>query len=67
MKTTTPLKSIRAKCIDCCCGQLSEVRLCTSEDCSLYQYRLGNDPARKGKGGNPHIQELAHKRNNLSS
>ena len=25
-----PLKAIRAKCLDCCCGQANEVKLCPS-------------------------------------
>jgi len=46
----TPLKAIRAKCLDCCCGQANEVRLCPSSDCTLWPYRLGHNPARKGLG-----------------
>lgn len=46
----TPIKAIRAKCLDCCCGQVNEVRLCPCTECSLYSYRLGKDPARAGKG-----------------
>ena len=26
----TPMKAIRAKCLDCCCGSSNEVRLCTA-------------------------------------
>lgn len=37
----TPLKSIRAKCLDCCCGQSAEIKNCTVEKCPLYPYRLG--------------------------
>ena len=48
----TPLKAIRLKCLDCCCGSVYEVKLCPSEDCPLYPYRLGHNPARKGLGGN---------------
>lgn len=43
----TPIKAIRAKCLDCCCGQASEVALCVCEDCSLYPYRFGKNPNRK--------------------
>lgn len=28
MKVLTPIKAIRAKCLDCCCQQQIEVRLC---------------------------------------
>ena len=45
-KPLTPLKAIRAKCLDCCCDQPKEVRLCPCEDCPLYPYRAGCDPSR---------------------
>lgn len=51
-KPTTPIKAIRAKCLNCCCGIQSEVRLCPCHDCPLYPYRMGHNPARKGMGGN---------------
>ena len=41
----TPIKAIRAKCIDCCCGSYKEVRLCTVIDCALYPYRMGRRPS----------------------
>ena len=40
----TPIKAIRAKCIDCCAGQPKEVRLCACEKCPLYPYRMGHRP-----------------------
>lgn len=40
----TPIRSIRAKCLDCCCGSALEVRLCPAADCSLYPYRMGHRP-----------------------
>ena len=36
----TPLKAIRAKCLDCCGGQANEVRLCPCPDCTLYPFRF---------------------------
>jgi hypothetical protein len=51
MKATTPLKAIRAKCLDCSGGQPSEVRECPMPDCPLHTYRMGMDPNRKGIGG----------------
>ena len=50
MKRLTPVKAIRAKCLDCCCGQPKEVRLCVIPDCPLYNYRFGKNPNRKGIG-----------------
>ena len=40
----SPLKAIRAKCIDCSAGQLSEVRDCPNEKCALYSFRMGKNP-----------------------
>lgn len=40
----TPLKAIRAKCLDCCCGQAGEVRLCEVQSCPLYEFRMGHGP-----------------------
>lgn len=45
MKILTPLKAMRAKCLDCCCDQAKEVELCTCKDnCPLWPYRLGKNP-----------------------
>ncbi len=48
----TPIKAIRAKCLDCMCDSAQEVRLCPCQDCPLYPYRMGHNPNRKGMGGN---------------
>lgn len=42
----TPVKSIRAKCLDCCAGSAHEVRLCTATECPLYHYRMRHRPKR---------------------
>ena len=39
MKTLTPLKAIRANCLDCSGGSPAEVRLCVIPDCPLYCYQ----------------------------
>lgn len=44
MKKLTATKAIRAKCIQCCCGSLKEVKLCASEGCALWHFRLGHAP-----------------------
>lgn len=51
-KVLTPIKAIRAKCLDCMCDSAQEVRLCPCQDCPLYPYRMGRNPNRKGMGGN---------------
>ena len=43
-KILTPLKAIRAKCMDCCCGQAKEIKLCNMKNCPLYPYRMGKRP-----------------------
>ncbi|MCX5705462.1 MAG: hypothetical protein NTZ92_05360 [Candidatus Omnitrophica bacterium] len=50
MKPLTPIKAIRAKCLDCSSGQPSEVRRCDINDCPLLPYRFGKNPNRKGIG-----------------
>jgi hypothetical protein len=42
-KRLTRAKAIRAKCLDCCCGQAIEVRLCTAQKCPLFPYRMGRE------------------------
>ena len=40
----TPVQSIRAKCLECTCNQLKEIRECTVINCALYPYRMGRRP-----------------------
>lgn len=40
----SPLKAIRAKCLDCCCGQRTEVGVCPCKDCPLWAFRFGKNP-----------------------
>jgi hypothetical protein len=37
----TPLKAVRAKCIDCSGSELKEVRNCSLVECPLYHLRMG--------------------------
>jgi hypothetical protein len=46
----TPIKAIRAKCIECA-GSKKEVSTCPEIECVLFAYRFGKNPARKGIGG----------------
>lgn len=43
-KNLTPLKAIRSKCIECCCGQTKEIKLCNLSECPLFPYRMGKRP-----------------------
>jgi hypothetical protein len=53
---TSPLRAIRAKCLDdCCCGSIKAVRFCTcdgvnSTRCSLWPFRFGKRPSTIRKG-----------------
>jgi hypothetical protein len=40
------LSAIRAKCLDCCVWQESEVRKCTAIACALWPFRMGTNPHR---------------------
>ena len=40
----SPLKAIRAKCLDCMCWQPSEVGQCPIVHCPLWEYRFGHRP-----------------------
>lgn len=44
---TNPVKVIREKCFDCCCGSWFEVEKCTSVNCPLHPWRMGKNPYRK--------------------
>jgi hypothetical protein len=46
MEITSPLKAIRAKCLDCCCEQLNEVKYCPASNCPLHPFRFGKNPFR---------------------
>ena len=42
----SPLKALRLRCIDCCAGSASEVRLCVSVTCPSWPFRMGENPWR---------------------
>lgn len=44
---TSPLKAIRAFCLDCCGGSANEVKGCTSSMCKLKAFRFGRNPYTK--------------------
>lgn len=53
----TPIKAIRAKCLECSGFQPKEVRGCVITDCPLYPFRMGKNPNRSGIGNlkGPHL------------
>lgn len=44
MAKLTPMKAIRAKCLECSSGSYQEVALCPVKTCALYAYRSGHRP-----------------------
>ena len=46
---TNPVKILRLKCLDCCCGSSKEVQLCPARDCPCWPWRFGKNPYRKKK------------------
>src|SRR4051812_36638566 len=49
----TLAEAARAKCLDCCGGQLREVRFCLALTCPLWPFRMGTDPFRGMRGRCP--------------
>ena len=43
----SPLKALRLRCLDCCAGSASEVRLCVSVTCPSWPFRMGRSPWRQ--------------------
>ena len=50
MAIRTPIKAIRAKCIDCTNGQNVEIRECPITECPLWEYRMGRRPKSNVEG-----------------
>ena len=46
----TPLRAIRARCLDCTGFQKAEVRRCEETTCPLHPFRFGKNPNRAGVG-----------------
>lgn len=40
----SPVKAIRAKCLDCSGGSSTEADRCPIKDCPLYPFRKGHNP-----------------------
>ena len=56
---TSPLKAIRANCVDCMCGSERLVRECAASKCPLWPFRMAKNPwhGLAGKAGAPLSQE----------
>ena len=40
----SPIKAIRAKCLDCSGNNAAEVRKCVAASCALWPFRMGRNP-----------------------
>jgi hypothetical protein len=46
-KPMSPLRVIRARCLDCCAGSTQEVTKCLQLRCPAWPFRMGTNPHRK--------------------
>jgi hypothetical protein len=46
-KPMSPLRAIRAHCLDCCGGSAQEVAKCMALNCPSWAFRMGTNPHRK--------------------
>jgi|AMWB02.1.fsa_nt_gi hypothetical protein len=46
-KELTPIKAIRAKCMQCANYNPNEITKCPCPDCALFNFRFGKNPDRK--------------------
>jgi hypothetical protein len=57
-----PLKALRARCLDCCCDQPSEVRKCISVECPSWPFRMGTNPFRQKRNlSTEHKQRMSER------
>ena len=45
----SPLKAIRAFCLECVGYQVAEVKDCMGEECPLFKFRFGRNMTGRGK------------------
>ncbi len=66
-KPISPLKALRLKCLECCCGSANEVRLCTAVDCPSWPFRLGKSPWRSPMSAKARAERAEQMRRNRIS
>jgi hypothetical protein len=52
------LKHIRGKCLDCCCYQPAEVKLCTSLGCALWPFSAVERPTSPRSGASKNLSRI---------
>ena len=63
----TPIKAIRAKCMNCVCDQANEIKLCPITDCPLYPFRFGKNPNKKANLTDEQRSALSERGKNLAA
>lgn len=60
-KTLTPVKAIRAFCLECLGNSPMEVAKCSHKVCPVYPFRFGKDPGRKMDLSDEQRQKLSER------
>lgn len=55
MALRTPIKAIRAKCMDCTNSQFVEIKECKIKNCPLWEYRMGRRPKKSEEGNSNEV------------
>jgi hypothetical protein len=63
----SPIKAIRAFCVECMGDNVREVKYCTSPECWLFPFRFGRNPFRVVTRGQVRAGEAAAKRLNAQA
>ena len=61
---TSPLKAIRAFCIDCMGDQVRLVKECPTQTCPLHAFRMGKNPYRSRELTDEERQAIAERLQN---
>lgn len=51
------VRAIREKCLDCCAGQIAEVRACEAVKCPLWPFRIGKNVWDARRSKNPRTSQ----------
>lgn len=51
MRVPTPMRAIRAKCLECSNNSANEVKICPIKNCPLFPYRFGKRPQTAQRDG----------------
>ena len=54
-----PVRVFRKFCAECMNGQSGLIPECPATKCKIYEYRMGENPAKKGQGASAEILQVA--------